>query len=140
MSAFFSKIIAFIMSVIYFVFPFLAPAVPSVPEGGYTVEGDHLYVSVQTNASTGYQWILLSSDENVIVLEDKQIVTNNNSGGLVGAPETQIITFKAVAEGEFNIVLSYERSFEKDSSVKTVTVTGSVDQDLNITVTDFIAS
>ncbi|MCQ2463049.1 MAG: protease inhibitor I42 family protein [Clostridia bacterium] len=134
------KIFAFFISILYTLFPSLSPAQHA---DEYKLNGDKMYVCLETNASTGYTWVVKECDESVIKLKSREIqkdakFVSDEAAGIVGASSKELFTFEGVGAGSFKIVMSYERTFEKNSSVKTRTFIGSVDSKGNITVDDYI--
>lgn len=93
-----------------------AGAGPSVnltaEDSGRTVElepGDRLVVTLGSNASTGFRWVLATEPEReVLSLDGSEYVETETD--LVGAPGQEVWTFRAEGEGETSLVLRYERS------------------------------
>lgn len=134
------KIFAFFISILYTLFPTLSPA-QHVDE--YKLNADKMYVCLETNASTGYTWVVKKCDEKVIKLTGRQILKDDKSASdgkevMTGQSSKELLTFTSVGEGSFKIILSYERTFEKNSSVRTRTFTGCVAKDGTITVDNYI--
>jgi inhibitor of cysteine peptidase len=74
--------------------------------------GGTLTVTLESNATTGFQWELVSiSDQSVL---EKQSNTYNapEDSGLVGAPGEEVWVFKALKKGTSTISMAYSRPWE----------------------------
>jgi inhibitor of cysteine peptidase len=71
--------------------------------------GDRLSITLGSNASTGFRWVLTTEpDPAVVALSGSRYVAPETE--LVGAGRTEIWTFQATGEGTTTIELRYERS------------------------------
>jgi predicted secreted protein len=75
--------------------------------------GDVLEVVLPANPSTGYAWE--AGFYNQSVLEPYGEPEFSSGNPKPGAEESQILHFKAIGEGETDLVLVYRRSFENQS-------------------------
>jgi len=102
-----------------------APAAPSqvAVDGSYdgkTVElaaGGSLTVTLESNATTGFQWELASiSDQTVMEKVANTYEAPEAKEGetpMVGAGGQEVWTFKALTKGESTISMEYSRPWEK---------------------------
>lgn len=82
--------------------------------------GENFTVKLEENASTGYQWTI-EKDDKVQLLKTKiDQALNESTEEYVGAPRMVTWTFKCDTPGEYTIKYTYERSFEKNSTDKTI--------------------
>jgi inhibitor of cysteine peptidase len=75
--------------------------------------GDTFTVTLCSNATTGFQWSESAqiSDPTVIQQLSHETVAPENTG-LVGAPGTEVWTFKALKKGTSTINIEYSRPWE----------------------------
>lgn len=87
--------------------------------------GDHLQVSLGSNASTGFQW------EDKMLISDPKVITQTGHETVApaadrpGAPGKEVWILQAVAPGDTTVSTTYGRPWpggEKDSWVFTVNV------------------
>jgi len=95
-----------------------APVQVSVDESynGKQVEvaaGGSLEVTLESNATTGFQWSETAeiSDQSVLKQTSHQFVTPENTG-MVGAPGKEVWTFGALKKGSSTISMEYSRPWE----------------------------
>ena len=84
-------------------------------DDGKTVEiktGNTFTVTLGGNITTGYAWEISDIDE-TYVIQQGEVESIYSNPGLVGAPETNIFTFRTLKEGNTKLKLKYWRSFEK---------------------------
>mmetsp|Transcript_9741 Transcript_9741/g.12001 ORF Transcript_9741/g.12001 Transcript_9741/m.12001 type:complete len:154 (-) Transcript_9741:130-591(-) len=86
---------------------------------GLTLDADGgvEYFEVEENASTGYQWILKTSDcspEVVKIETGFDAPVSDKEYDLVGAPGTRYFTFTGKGEGKCNFSMAYARPWEFD--------------------------
>ncbi|MBU0672161.1 MAG: protease inhibitor I42 family protein [Candidatus Margulisbacteria bacterium] len=75
--------------------------------------GENISFSLDSNATTGYQWQLARPlDNNFVELVSSVYLVPNT--GRVGTGGTEIWTFKALKVGRTKIYLKYVRPWEKD--------------------------
>ena len=89
--------------------------------------GDVVEIRLPAIPGTGYAWQIEAIDAKVLSLVDKRFENRSSDGPRVGATVDQVITMKAVGEGQTEIRLSYRRPWEKsaptdDTAVLQVTV------------------
>lgn len=70
-----------------------------------------LSVTLEENPSTGYSWHYVIEDEGVLSLV-KENPIGGQSGGMVGAPNEHVWTFKGIGGGESRIEFKYYREWE----------------------------
>jgi inhibitor of cysteine peptidase len=75
--------------------------------------GDTFTVTLCSNATTGFQWSESAqiSDQTVVQQIGHEFVAPENTG-LVGAPGTEVWTFKALKNGTSTIAMEYSRPWE----------------------------
>ena len=90
----------------------LATAQAADPKPVTVTSGQEFKITLQYNASTGYQWVMAKApDEKLVKLlgtDYKRLDTK-----LVGAGGDMVWTFQALAEGKTQIELNYVRPWEK---------------------------
>lgn len=87
---------------------------PVFTDPGATFEvqpGDRFTVVLESNASTGFSWVLERPLDTDVVTEVESVYVEPDTD-LVGAPGRQEITFEAVGDGSTFIQLWYIRSFD----------------------------
>lgn len=76
--------------------------------------GDLLVVHLPANPSTGYGWSYSATKGGMLRQEGEVIrVRKQGSGGMVGAPITEVWRLKALRPGSVAITFSYARPWEK---------------------------
>ena len=96
-----------------------APGQVSVDDSatGKTVEiavGGSLTVTLESNATTGFQWSELADifDQTVLEQVDHQFVSPSEDTEMVGAPGEEVWTFKALKKGSSTISMEYSQPWE----------------------------
>jgi inhibitor of cysteine peptidase len=74
--------------------------------------GNVLRITLDANATTGFEWTVKSVDESVIKLTDSGYIPPAKA--LPGAGGKAVLEFTAQSRGKTEIVLIYSRSWEKD--------------------------
>lgn len=128
-----SRIIALIMAVFFFVFPWINKA--DVEKESYVIKNGTAVISLDSNPSTGYGWEYEIEGKG-IKFDSEKFVSSSKNPNIVGAPGTEKLKFVADGEGDFVITLSYCRSWEDVEPIKTATVKGSTDNGI-ISFTSF---
>ncbi|MEZ5102537.1 MAG: protease inhibitor I42 family protein [Thermoleophilia bacterium] len=78
--------------------------------------GQELRIALGSNPSTGYAWAEVApADEAVLELVSDAFVEGGSDA--VGAPGTQVLTYRAVGQGQATVSLAYLRSFEENSTI-----------------------
>lgn len=72
--------------------------------------GDQLGVRLISNASTGYQWVVV--DEGPLALAGDPVYEQSEADNVVGAAGAQVFTFNAPEAGTGTLTLEYRRSWE----------------------------
>jgi inhibitor of cysteine peptidase len=75
--------------------------------------GDLLVVRLPSNPSTGYAWAVCSGTGRVLSDAGRQYVPPKT--GLVGAPGTAVLRFRAAATGKTVLRLAYRRSWKQSA-------------------------
>lgn len=82
------------------------------PGASFEVQpGDRFTIVLESNASTGFSWVLQQPLDTDVVTEVENVYVDPDTD-LVGAPGRQEITFAAVGDGSTFIQLWYIRSFD----------------------------
>ena len=96
---------------------------------GTTVEasvGDTVVVSLDANATTGYEWAFVAGD--TFTIESSEYVPDPNPSGLSGSGGTQVVKLKVTKAGSSELTGTYARSWETPAPDAkpdfTMTVTG----------------
>lgn len=87
--------------------------------------GDHFDISLRSNPSTGYTWMLRTLPPQLMLVSGRYSQSADCKAGVTGCGSTQIFSFKGVSIGTGKIELVYGRSWEVDTvktEVMTVTV------------------
>lgn len=75
--------------------------------------GDTLWVQLEGNPSTGYNWEPANTDSKILtIVGEPEFIAQNKD--LVGSGGTVSLRFKATAAGQEPLKLIYHRSWEKD--------------------------
>jgi inhibitor of cysteine peptidase len=78
-------------------------------------------ISLPSNPSTGYQWMVREiSDESIVKYINSTFVSSGNQ--MPGSGGTEVLTFWAEKEGTATITLQYLRSWEPDQPAETRTI------------------
>jgi len=81
----------------------------------HVAQGREFTLRLESNASTGYSWRLARPlDDATLALVGSRYVPGQSS--LVGAPGSEVWTFRAIARGQTTIDLEYVRSWEADQT------------------------
>ncbi len=84
----------------------------SVKDNGKDVQlrpGDELTVTLESNASTGFRWVLVEKpDPAILELAGSDYIAATTD--LLGAPGEEVWRFEAVESGETILELSYQRA------------------------------
>lgn len=72
--------------------------------------GDQLTVRLVSNASTGYQWVVV--DEGPLAQAGDPVYEQSESDNVVGAAGAEVFTFDAPEAGTGTLTLEYRRSWE----------------------------
>ncbi|MGN0467511.1 MAG: protease inhibitor I42 family protein [Acutalibacteraceae bacterium] len=129
---FLSKILAFFMSLIMTLFPFLFPE--NNIDKDYVTEGSSLVVNLDSNPSTGYTWDVEVSDESVIRFIRSEC---HQSDSLLGSSGRESFSFAGISEGKARIDFTYSQNWNKDPAASTAVFNVSVDEDGYVTVDSY---
>lgn len=72
--------------------------------------GGKLRLRLDSNPTTGYNWVVKGLDEAVLAVESKSYEADPVPEGVVGSGGTQIFVFEALARGKTTLELHYQRS------------------------------
>ena len=90
----------------------VAPTAPA----GTTVDagvGDTVVVSLDANATTGYEWQFTAGD--TFTIEKSEYVSDPNTENVAGAGGTQVVTLKVTKAGTSDLTGTYVRPWETPS-------------------------
>lgn len=90
--------------------------VTPVAETGTTVEaavGDKVVVSLEANATTGFEWEFTAGD--TFTIESSEYVPDPNASGMVGAGGMQVVTLAVTEQGSSDLLGYYRRPWETPS-------------------------
>jgi len=73
--------------------------------------GQIFTIRMESNPTTGYSWQLSKDLDNIIVLVTNTFIPPDSK--LCGAGGHELWTFKAIGEGQTNIIMKYIRPWEK---------------------------
>lgn len=89
-------------------------------DNGKTVQvanGGALVVALTSNPSTGYGWVIVDPEPAILELDgEPKFVPAGSTTQVVGAPGTEVFTFRAVEKGESTLKMEYRRSFEPNQA------------------------
>lgn len=74
-----------------------------------------IVINLTSNPSTGFSWQLADSYNKAVVTKESNTFTKNNSDA-IGAPGTEVWTFKAVGKGSTTLDFSYLKSWEPNTA------------------------
>lgn len=114
----------------------LALALLAAPAALADYEGEPqrcVELSLACNPSTGYEWLVSTSDEGIAYVDDLGTVTTEENPYLVGAPATRSFRIAGAAAGSAEITFSYLRPWESVQPLYKFTVPVTVDEGLNVT-------
>ena len=94
-----------------------APSLVSVDASysGQEVEvavGGSVTVTLDSNASTGFQWVLVSISDETVLEKVANTYEAPEDTGMVGSPGKEIWTFKALKKGTSTISMEYSQPWE----------------------------
>jgi len=78
--------------------------------------GQIFTIRMESNPTTGYSWQLSEDLNNIIVLVTNAFIPPDSK--LCGAGGHELWTFKAIGEGQTNILMKYVRPWEKDQPAR----------------------
>lgn len=122
MTAFFAKIMSFLLAAIAFLFPWLNIG---KTDAALTVELD-------ANATTGYSWFCEIEDAAVLVLTGSEYKADATPPGMVGVGGIQYFYFDALAQGETDVTFTYRQNWAGGDTADIVVYTVTVDADKNV--------
>ena len=74
-------------------------------------KGETIEVALMGNPTTGFTWNIVEYDKNVLKSEGSDFVRESD---LIGAGGTEVFKFSAIGKGKTNLVIQYNRVWEKD--------------------------
>ena len=77
--------------------------------------GDTVEIRLPAVPATGYSWQVEAADTKVVSVVGTRFENRSNDSPRVGAEVDQVITMKAVGEGQAEIRLGYRRPWEKSA-------------------------
>jgi len=95
-------------------------------ENGSQVElqpGQMLSIQLPSNPSTGYGWHIAEIEDSIIRQVGEVEFVDNSEGQVLGAAGLETLRFEALASGEANLVLTYDRVWEDVEPEDTFEVT-----------------
>lgn len=99
-------------------------------EEGITYDKNKMYVTLESNPTTGFTWNAEISDPNVLKFVSDVYKQTEGTEGLTGSGGYDTFTFEAVSEGTAVVTLTYARQWEggETGEVREVTVTVASDK------------
>lgn len=90
--------------------------------GKLSYSGSILTVTLDENQTTGYSWVS-TIDGSALVSEGESALSEEGQGikeddAMLGQGGVRVFSYKGTVAGESRVVLTYERSWEKNSSDK----------------------
>jgi inhibitor of cysteine peptidase len=85
-------------------------------------EGGRLVIALSSNPSTGYRWLAVSPPDILLQEGEPRYVPPGSTSPVLGAPGTEVFTFRAEHQGTVQLMLDYRRQSEADPSAKTFQV------------------
>ncbi len=74
--------------------------------------GGSLTVTLESNASTGFQWVLVNIGDETVLKKTSNTYEAPEDTSMVGAPGKEIWTFKALKKGTSTIAMEYSQPWE----------------------------
>lgn len=102
---------------------------------GCRVIDGKLYVTLDANATTGYEWMYSVKKDGIVSLENSEYVPNEHAPQMVGVGGVQKFVFKGSKKGKTEITLEYKRASSEDAET-TLEISVEVDKDGNIVKCD----
>ena len=102
-------------------------------EEGITYDKDKMYITLESNPTTGYTWNAEISDTNVLKFVSDVYKQTEEKEGLTGSGGYDVFTFEAVTEGTAVVTLTYARQWEGGEVGEVREVTVNVADDKTIT-------
>jgi len=96
-------------------------------------EPEYFVVTLDANASTGYEWFCTLSEEGIVDIVSEDYVEADSDEGMVGGGGVYTCELEGVAEGDVTVTFTYSRSWEPSEDDETVVYDLHVDADGNIT-------
>jgi inhibitor of cysteine peptidase len=77
-------------------------------------KGEEIVILLDSNPTTGYSWIPGEEiDTNIVTLTDSKFIQTETEKELVGSGGREVFTFEAKNSGQTEIILYYQRPWEK---------------------------
>lgn len=92
-------------------------------------------LDLESNPTTGAEWVCSIADESVAVLADSSYKQNEAEEGMVGVGGVQTLTFKCLKAGTTDLTLTYGRNVEGGETFETKNATLTVDKKLKGSIT-----
>ena len=73
--------------------------------------GDQVLIQLTTNPSTGFDWVTAQLDSSLLLESNRSYRALNDA---MGSPNQLTICFDTVAPGTANVLLQYQRHWEKN--------------------------
>ena len=89
-------------------------------------------ITFTENPTTGYEWTYTVSDDTVLAVADEEYAAPDSE--MAGAPGTHTWVLSGLKEGEASVIFTYARSWESAPDDPVVTMTFTVDADMNLTL------
>ena len=96
-------------------------------------------IALESNPSTGYDWVYGVSDLTVVKNTNDRFY-DGNSGGMAGAPGTRAVTFKGLKAGTATVTFHYQRSWEEEEPIRTVVIKIAVAENKKLTAEEIANS
>lgn len=132
MKSFFTKLTAFIMSILILLFPSLGSA--NNLSKDYVAKGGTLYVNLDSSPTTGYSWDYENSDESVIRFSQYEFTADSSLSGSAGRDSFK---FTAVSEGEATLTFTYARQWKNEKPSSTAVYNVEVGEDGKVSVVSY---
>ena len=102
-------------------------------EEGITYDKDKMYITLESNPTTGYTWNAEIEDTNILRFVSDVYKQTEEKEGLTGSGGYDVFTFEAVTEGSTVVTLTYARQWEGGEVGEVREVTVNVADDKTIT-------
>ncbi|MDD6265793.1 MAG: protease inhibitor I42 family protein [Clostridia bacterium] len=83
-----------------------------------SIDGDTAVLSLSTNCTTGYKWIV-EGETNVFEITEGEYIPNETTEDIVGSGGTQKFNIKAKKEGKATVILKYTQNRETEVDIDT---------------------
>jgi len=128
------KVLAYV-SILVLLIALVACKSPKTFEGTwYYCYDDEIFVELDANATTGYEWTVSIDNTRVVSLDEEEYIPHDAPFGMVGVGGTWKCELEAECDGEAVLTFVYARPWDKTDIAKTLILKITVSNDKIINV------